>query len=232
MKKTLLALAISSIAVGTAGAATTGYWKDSSGNYLRDGSGECVMTGNWTQEEHAKRGCGDSAQAKRTIPTPVTDDSAAKAAARKRAEEAAAKQRAKSQQKTAEQKTILEKLRSVSLSSGAAFESGSARLSSEGKAALDEFAVQLKVLGNGLKSVQVEGHTDSTGSDAVNQRISEQRAQAVKDYLVSKGVDGNKIQTRGYGESQPVADNGSAAGRAKNRRVEIKVSGDVVDAAS
>jgi OOP family OmpA-OmpF porin len=73
------------------------------------------------------------------------------------------------------------------------------------------------------ETVRVEGHTDAVGSDSYNQALSEKRANAVKEYLVSQGISGSRIETRGYGESQPVADNESAIGRAKNRRVEIKV---------
>ncbi|PZO31710.1 MAG: flagellar motor protein MotB, partial [Betaproteobacteria bacterium] len=73
-----------------------------------------------------------------------------------------------------------------------------------------------------LNSVIAIGHTDSIGSDAYNQKLSERRAQAVKDYMVSKGVAADRIQIKGMGESQPVADNKTKEGRAKNRRVEIE----------
>jgi OOP family OmpA-OmpF porin len=69
--------------------------------------------------------------------------------------------------------------------------------------------------------VSVEGHTDSVGSDAYNQRLSERRAQAVKDYLVHQGIDAGRITTTGYGESKPVASNATEAGRAQNRRAEV-----------
>jgi OOP family OmpA-OmpF porin len=66
---------------------------------------------------------------------------------------------------------------------------------------------------------------DSVGTDAYNQKLSVRRATAVKNYLVSKGIDANRIQIEGKGESQPVADNKTSAGRAKNRRVQIEVIG-------
>ncbi|HLA90043.1 MAG TPA: OmpA family protein [Gemmatimonadaceae bacterium] len=69
--------------------------------------------------------------------------------------------------------------------------------------------------------VEVQGHTDSKGADAYNQTLSERRASAVKVYLVSQGIAEQRIATRGYGESNPIADNGTDAGRAQNRRVEI-----------
>ena len=68
-------------------------------------------------------------------------------------------------------------------------------------------------------------HADSIGSDAYNQKLSVRRAEAVKAYLLSKGIEANRVYTEGKGEKQPVADNKTAAGRAKNRRVEIEVVG-------
>jgi len=69
------------------------------------------------------------------------------------------------------------------------------------------------------------GHTDSVGGDAYNQKLSVKRADAVKAYLTSKGFDASRVYTEGKGEAQPVADNKSKEGRAKNRRVEIEVVG-------
>jgi len=76
--------------------------------------------------------------------------------------------------------------------------------------------------------LQVEGHTDSTGTAAFNQKLSEQRAMTVRDYLVQQGVDMNSVTAAGLGEGVPIADNSTAAGRQKNRRVEIIVSGEVI----
>lgn len=71
--------------------------------------------------------------------------------------------------------------------------------------------------------VEVSGHTDSIGSDAVNQRISEQRAQSVASYLVAQGVQRERIETVGMGKRHPIADNGTESGRSLNRRVEIRL---------
>ena len=71
--------------------------------------------------------------------------------------------------------------------------------------------------------VLIAGHTDSTGSEAYNQRLSEARAAAVMHYLVSQGVDPNRIEARGFGERYPIADNRTPEGRALNRRVEIRI---------
>jgi len=80
---------------------------------------------------------------------------------------------------------------------------------------------------NGLR-LEVEGHTDATGSDELNQKLSEQRAETVRDYLVKQGLDASAISAKGFGKTTPVADNTTAAGRQKNRRVELVVSGEVI----
>ena len=79
----------------------------------------------------------------------------------------------------------------------------------------------------GLK-VEVEGHTDSVGTDDFNQSLSERRAESVKGYLTEQGIPAANIRSNGFGESQPVASNDSAAGRQRNRRVELVVSGDAI----
>jgi outer membrane protein OmpA-like peptidoglycan-associated protein len=71
---------------------------------------------------------------------------------------------------------------------------------------------------------EIQGHTDSTGSDATNKRVSQTRSDAVMSYLVGKGVDSSRVKAVGYGESNPISDNKTRAGRAKNRRVEIRVT--------
>jgi OOP family OmpA-OmpF porin len=86
---------------------------------------------------------------------------------------------------------------------------------------LDEAASQLNA--NPGRSVRVEGHTDSVGTDDYNQSLSERRAASVKDYLVEKGVDGSRLTTAGFGESNPIASNDTADGRALNRRVELNL---------
>jgi outer membrane protein OmpA-like peptidoglycan-associated protein len=76
--------------------------------------------------------------------------------------------------------------------------------------------------------LEVEGHTDSVGSDTYNERLSQQRAASVRDYLIKQGVPEPNISAQGFGESQPVASNANAAGRQQNRRVELVVSGEVI----
>jgi outer membrane protein OmpA-like peptidoglycan-associated protein len=74
----------------------------------------------------------------------------------------------------------------------------------------------------------VEGHTDAIGSDEYNQKLSEQRAQSVRDYVTSQGVPGNMVTAVGFGKQNPVASNDTPVGRQQNRRVELVVSGDPI----
>jgi OOP family OmpA-OmpF porin len=96
-------------------------------------------------------------------------------------------------------------------------------LKPEGKAKLDDLVSKLK--GINLEVIIAIGHTDSIGSVEYNLKLSVRRAEAVKAYLVSKGIEPNRIYTEGKGKAQPIADNRTAEGRAKNRRVEIEVVG-------
>jgi OmpA-OmpF porin, OOP family len=111
----------------------------------------------------------------------------------------------------------------VTFAADAFFDFDKSVLKPEGKAKLDDLSS--KVQGVNLEVIIAVGHTDSVGSDAYNQKLSVRRAEAVKAYLVSKGIDKSRVYTEGKGEKQPVADNKTADGRAKNRRVEIEVVG-------
>lgn len=92
-------------------------------------------------------------------------------------------------------------------------------------AILDDVAAIIKANQGSIRSIGIEGNTDSIGSDAYNMRLSERRANAVRNYLIKKGVSASQLDTVGFGETRPVATNDTAAGRAKNRRVEFKVVG-------
>ncbi len=93
----------------------------------------------------------------------------------------------------------------------------------EGKAKLDDLVAKTK--GINLEVIIAVGHTDNIGSAAYNQALSERRANAVKEYLVSKGIEKNRVYTEGKGMKSPIASNSTAEGRAKNRRTEIEVVG-------
>ena len=105
---------------------------------------------------------------------------------------------------------------------GVTFEFDKATLTANAKTVLDELVVPLMNRYPDM-IVEVAGHTDSKGSDSYNQRLSDQRARSVVDYLTLKGVELHRMTARGYGESAPVADNATDAGRELNRRVELRV---------
>lgn len=107
----------------------------------------------------------------------------------------------------------------ITLSGDALFDFDKSNLRPDAVAALDTTVQKYK--GASLQSMSIVGHTDSKGSDAYNQALSERRAASVRDYLVSQGLDGSKISTSGRGESEPVATNDTADGRQQNRRVSI-----------
>jgi OOP family OmpA-OmpF porin len=111
----------------------------------------------------------------------------------------------------------------VTYTADALFDFDKSVLKPAAKTSLDNLVGQIKSLS--LEVVIATGHTDSVGTDAYNQKLSVRRATSVKKYLVSKGIDANRIQIEGKGESQPVADNKTKEGRAKNRRVQIEVIG-------
>jgi len=109
----------------------------------------------------------------------------------------------------------------VRLAADALFDFDKAVLKSTGLASLDELVTRIK--GVQIDVVIATGHTDSVGTDAYNNKLSLARAESVKAYLVSKGVDVKRVRAIGKGESQPIADNESADGRSKNRRVDVEV---------
>jgi OOP family OmpA-OmpF porin len=102
---------------------------------------------------------------------------------------------------------------------GPQFDFNKATLKPDGKRMVDQGVTVLK--DKPAMNVSVEGHTDSIGSDAYNQKLSLRRAGTVRDYLVSQGIDSGRIAVKGWGKTKPVADNKTEAGRAENRRVEI-----------
>ena len=110
----------------------------------------------------------------------------------------------------------------INVPSDAGFASDSAQLSPKLRAALNELAASL--LQNPAETVQIVGYTDSTGGDAINYPLSQNRAQSVESYLLSRGVQPQRVTTQGLGSQNPLASNDTAQGRALNRRVEIFVA--------
>ncbi len=111
----------------------------------------------------------------------------------------------------------------ITFAADAFFDFDKSVLKPEGRAKLDDLVSKIRDIN--LEVIIAVGHTDSIGTNAYNQRLSVRRAESVKAYLVSKGIERNRVYTEGKGETQPVADNRTKAGRAKNRRVEIEVVG-------
>ena len=105
----------------------------------------------------------------------------------------------------------------VNVPSDFSFDVGRSAIKPEMRPVLDQFAQGL----DPAMRVRIVGHTDSTGSDAINNPLSLDRAHSVRDYLAGRGVAPTRVETEGHGSREPVADNGSEAGRAQNRRVEI-----------
>lgn len=109
----------------------------------------------------------------------------------------------------------------VTFESGILFATNSSTLSSASRTALDQFALSLK--NNPDTDVKIYGHTDSTGSDAINNPLSERRAESVYNYLNTKGILGTRMIYQGFGSTEPVADNATLDGRKQNRRVEVVI---------
>jgi OOP family OmpA-OmpF porin len=206
-----VAMLFASAALATAaGAQTVDNWKNGSNELSwKNGSNEyCWRDANWTPAT-AFAGCDGAivpVVAPRAAPAPAA---AAPAPARPAAPAAAAVPA-----------TVATK---VTYAADAFFDFNKSVVKPDGKAKLDDLVGKIK--GINLEVIIAVGHTDSVGSDAYNQKLSVARSEAVKAYLVSKGIEKNRVYTEGKGEKQPVADNKTAEGRAKNRRVEIEVVG-------
>jgi OOP family OmpA-OmpF porin len=190
--------------VTAAGAQTVDNWRNGTGDLVwKNGTNElCWRDANWTPATAAV-GCDGAIVAAKAAPAaPVQAAPAPAPKAAAPAPAAATK---------------------VTYAADAFFDFNKSVLKAEGKAKLDDLVG--KVNGINLEVIIAVGHTDSVGSDAYNQKLSVKRSDAVKAYLVSKGIEKNRVYTEGKGEKQPVADNKTSAGRSKNRRVEIEVVG-------
>ena len=204
----LFATAALATSMSGAFAQTADNWVNGSGNIpWKNGTNElCWRDGAWTPAT-ANAACDGAL--KPPAPAPVPAPAPAPAPAAKPAPAPVVVPVATSQK--------------VTFAADAFFDFDKSVLKPEGKAKLDDLIG--KTSGINLEVIIAVGHTDSVGSDAYNQKLSVRRSEAVKAYLVSKGVEKNRVYTEGKGEKQPVADNKTAEGRAKNRRVEIEVVG-------
>jgi OOP family OmpA-OmpF porin len=117
-------------------------------------------------------------------------------------------------------------MRTVTIEGDAFFDTNKANFRKEAQPELEKYASRVRNVSS-VEAVQIIGHTDNTGTSDYNQKLSEQRAATVRDFLVKNGVDPSKITILGKGETSPIADNATKEGRAKNRRVEVMVKGAV-----
>jgi len=211
-----VAMLIASAALATAaGAQSVDNWRNASGDAWKNGTNElCWRDANWTPATAAP-GCDGAIVAPKAAPAPAPAPAAAPAPAPKAAPAPAPRAAAPALPPAAATK--------VTYAADAFFDFDKSVLKAEGKAKLDDLVGKVK--GINLEVIIAVGHTDSVGADAYNQKLSVKRSDAVKAYLVSKGIEKNRVYTEGKGEKQPVADNKTAAGRSKNRRVEIEVVG-------
>ena len=198
LNKLVALLAFSALA-SLASAQAIDNWRNANGDVWKNASGDCWRNASWTPATAAP-GCGPAPVAPKAVEAPPAPKAAAPAPA---------------PQTPAASK--------VTYAADAFFDFDKATLKPAGKAKLDDLVGKVK--GINLEVIIAVGHTDSVGSDVYNQKLSVKRAESVKAYLVSKGIEKNRIYTEGKGEKQPVADNKTTEGRAKNRRVEIEVVG-------
>ena len=208
-----VAMLFASAALATAaGAQTIDNWRNGTSELVwKNGTNElCWRDASWTPAT-AAAGCDGAIAAPKAAPAPAPAPApkAAPAPAPKAAAPAPAPAPAAATK--------------VTYAADAFFDFDKSVLKAEGKAKLDDLVGKVK--GINLEVIIAVGHTDSVGTDAYNQKLSVKRADAVKAYLVSKGIEKNRVYTEGKGEKQPVADNKTSAGRSKNRRVEIEVVG-------
>ncbi|MDI1238671.1 MAG: OmpA family protein [Polaromonas sp.] len=200
-----VAMLFASAALATAaGAQTIDNWKNGTNELVwKNGTNEyCWRDANWTPATAAPGCDGAIVPVVTPAPAPAAAAPAASPAPAPVAPPAATK---------------------VTYAADAFFDFDKSVLKPEGKAKLDDLVGKIKDIN--LEVIIAVGHTDAVGSDSYNQKLSVRRSESVKAYLVSKGIEKNRVYTEGKGEKQPVADNKTAEGRAKNRRVEIEVVG-------
>jgi OOP family OmpA-OmpF porin len=233
-----LVIAVSTLAfAGLTTAAEINNWLSSSGDVWKNSYGECWRNGSWTPATAAP-GC-DGAIVIEPKAASVNSQNSAASSSAPQVEQAPAAKQAPSQADAPGLQPAPASASSSAPSPAAApaaavsskvtyaadafFDFNKSVIKPEAKAKLDDLVDKIKAVN--LEVIIAVGHTDAVGSDAYNQKLSMRRSNAVKAYLINKGVDKTRIYTEGKGEKQPVADNGTKEGRSKNRRVEIEVVG-------
>jgi OOP family OmpA-OmpF porin len=225
LNKVAMLLASAALA-SAAGAQTIDNWRNGTGDLVwKNGTNElCWRDANWTPAT-AAAGCDGAIVAKPAAAAPAAAPAPAPAPAARPAAPPAPTAAAPAPAAAAPRPAAPPPAAAtkVTYAADAFFDFDKSVLKAEGKAKLDDLVGKVK--GINLEVIIAVGHTDSVGSDAYNQKLSVKRSDAVKAYLVTKGIEKNRVYTEGKGEKQPVADNKTSAGRSKNRRVEIEVVG-------
>ncbi len=216
MKKTSAISTLSAVAVLVAAMAPVSpaisgcaYTVSAGGANVRDSQGNCVRTSTWSKDQWTEA-CGKPKPKPKPAPKPAPQPVATPEPAPVPVAPAP--------------EPVKQTITLSSASGNVNFAVGSARLTKAGREAVDQVIEELRSFDR-VKSIVITGHTDSTGSAAANQKLSERRAAAVRDYMISRGVNPALLTAIGAGEDQPIADNSTKEGRAMNRRVEIEIEG-------
>ena len=199
------ALVMSAASFNAFAQAGQAYWGGAAGTW-KNSTGLCWRAGYWTPANATPECDPDLVPKPAAVPAPPPVAPAPAPAPAPKPE--------------AKPKPVAEK---ITFAADVLFDFDKATIKPEGRSKLDDLASKVK--GINLEVVIAIGHTDSIGEDAYNQRLSVRRAESVKAYLVSRGIEPNRVYTEGKGEKQPIASNKTKDGRQKNRRVEIEVIG-------
>lgn len=204
MNKTIQLAVIAAVAsfagqaalAGSNSKASSGYAGNTHSLVWVNSSNECVRTSSWNKDM-ATKGCDADLLPKLAAISPVPAPAA--------------------------KPVMTPKVENITLREDALFDHGKADLRASGKAELDALAARMSDKNITLENVAITGHASAPGTKNFNQHLSERRAEAVKAYLVQKGIDPARIFTQGMGEAQPIASNETKEGQAQNRRVEVEI---------
>lgn len=211
----------------------------SDGRVVMDTYGNCVRTSQWNIDRNIV-GCGKAKpapvaavapQQAQPAPAPAAAAPAPAAAAPAAAPAAASASAAPAVAAAAAVPVVAaasqnKPMRTVTVSGDAFFDTNKATFRKEAQPELEKISQRVRGV-TSVEAIQITGYTDNTGTADYNQKLSEQRASTVKDFLVKNGIDPSKITIVGRGMNDPIADNATKEGRAKNRRVEVMVKGEV-----
>lgn len=201
------------------------YWTDTNGNIVRSATtGKCVRSGSWTPEAAANiEECLEESAKPKAAPKSAPVAAVPVAAVVLDSDGDGVPDNADKCPGSPSDKPVDADgctIGSVVLK-GVQFELNSSELTPDSSETLNKVAAKMKEYPK--LRIEIQAYTDSMGEAAYNQALSEKRAASVREYLVAEGVAANRMEAKGYGESNPIADNGTREGRAKNRRVELEI---------